>query len=214
MIVAPSKLDSSAKQALLAVVQVWLGRLQIMSVVTTFFASSSMLHGYASVTLPPTSGTWSNADLLKTATLGGAIILHFCAAILAYLASFVLIRYRLDSAEERAQVAEHPDTLQGAERKRTVWQDDAPPLTLGRSKSPALARVETIRANLLDFRSLVSVYQVKPFAFAYRLDSRRASRPRLRAQTLMTRQRYHTVVAVLFNVGFVRLAVVGTITYF
>lgn len=47
---------------------------------TTFFVSiDSMLYGYASVAVPPDAADWSNIDLLKSATLGGSIILHVCA---------------------------------------------------------------------------------------------------------------------------------------
>lgn len=92
-------MDGTTKQALLAVVQVWLDRLQTMAVIvrvvsqrktirhakydisqTTFFVSiDSMLYGYASVSVPPNADDWSNVDLLKSATLGGSIILHVCA---------------------------------------------------------------------------------------------------------------------------------------
>ncbi|KAI0645196.1 hypothetical protein C8Q79DRAFT_912548 [Trametes meyenii] len=231
MIAASTTLDPSAKQTLLAVVQVWLDRLQTMSVVTTFFVSiDSMLYGYASAALPPASTTWSNADLLKTATLGGAIILHVCASILAYLASFVLIRYRLDSAKEQAQTREHLEAFQAHDAgKLAARPADTRSPTLGSSKSPAQAQVEPIRVNSLDFRSLVSVYQVRPFAFAYRrtlagfkpgpeapppgADPNDAVALRTLQAMVETLTRCHTVVAGLSNVGFV-LAVVGTITYF
>ncbi|KAI0369001.1 hypothetical protein BV20DRAFT_421633 [Pilatotrama ljubarskyi] len=197
------QIDDSTKQALLAVVQVWLDRLQTMAVVTTFFVSiDSMLYGYASAALPPDSAAWSSADLLKTATLGGAIILHVCASILAYVASFVLIRYRLDDAEEHVQAAEHPS---GA--------------------SPGTKAREAVRATSLDLRSLVSVYQVRPLSFMYRTppaavktgpeapDTGDAAALRILQSMIQTLTRCHTVVAIMSNVGFI-LALMGTIAYF
>ncbi|KAI0359585.1 hypothetical protein OH77DRAFT_1472893 [Trametes cingulata] len=219
--VPSSQIDDATKQALLAVVQVWLDRLQTMAVVTTFFVSiDSMLYGYASAALPPDSAAWSSADLLKTATLGGAIILHVCASILAYLASFVLIRYRLDDAEEQVQVAEHPSNASPSTKAHLVA-----PASANARRSSISARSEPVRATSRDFRSLVSVYQVRPLEFMYRSphssvktgpeapDTGDAAALCMLQSMIKTLTRCHTVVAILSNVGFV-LALVGTLAYF
>ncbi|EIW54426.1 uncharacterized protein TRAVEDRAFT_52133 [Trametes versicolor FP-101664 SS1] len=216
-------MDGTTKQALLAVVQVWLDRLQTMAVITTFFVSiDSMLYGYASVSVPPNADNWSNADLLKSATLGGSIILHVCASILAYLASFVLIRYRLDDAEEQAQTAERPSADIAHEPLDSKYQS-----TRGAALQPsASTTVRPVHIASRDFRSLVSVYQVKPFGYMQRRSDALKAGPETPdtangdAAALVTLQsmvrtltRCHTVVAVMSNVGFV-LALIGTITYF
>ncbi|KAH9855947.1 hypothetical protein C2E23DRAFT_866534 [Lenzites betulinus] len=213
-------MDDTTKQALLDVVQVWLDRLQTMTVITTFFVSiDSMLYGYASVALPQDTNTWSNVDLLKAATLGGAIILHACASILGYLTSFVLIRYRLEDAEEKVEQSEASDAIPPQHSHAKSLSSTSDP------QSIAFTSARPVRYPSQNLRSLVSVYQVKPFGFARRCRVR-AAKPnpetpdtgdavalRTLQSMIHTLSRCHTVVAVMSNVGFV-LALFGTIVYF
>ena len=94
---APTNPEDAAKQALIAVVQVWLDRLQHQAVVvspflfvqqqqcdvskqTTFFVSiDSLLFSLTSSTRNPNLSVWSNKDKVINASLGGAIIFHVCA---------------------------------------------------------------------------------------------------------------------------------------
>ncbi|CDO77508.1 hypothetical protein BN946_scf184912.g7 [Trametes cinnabarina] len=220
--------DAGTKQALLSVVQVWLDRLQAMAVVTTFFVSiDSMLYGYATASLPSDSSMLSNVDVLKSATLGGSIILHACASVLAYLASFVLIRYRLDDAEQQVQ---HPKPSASAAAAAEVQHATTPMHVHATSASdfPKMKSADfalPVQALSQDFRSLVSVYQIRPFWFL-------ASRPvpwktgpenphptadecalHTLQSMIQTLTKVHTVVAILTNIGFI-LALIGTITYF
>ncbi|KAI0629407.1 hypothetical protein C8Q77DRAFT_1235176 [Trametes polyzona] len=219
--------EDTAKKALLSVVQVWLDRLQAMAVVTTFFVTiDSMLYGYACPPSPSETFVWSNTDLVKGTTLGGAIILHVCASILAYLASFVMIRYRLEDAEERAEDTEHPSTrttarIHAEHNLRTKYQAAiAPPIDSTSGMHP-------VRTKSPDLLSMVVVYQVKPFDWVHRTtntqfvstmaaEAAQAGDPSA-LQTLesmvQTLTQCHTVVAVMSNVGFA-LALVGTIVYF
>ncbi|KAI0690916.1 heterokaryon incompatibility protein-domain-containing protein [Cerioporus squamosus] len=72
--------DDAMKHALLAVVQVWLDRLQQQAVVTTFFVSiDSLLFSLTSSTRSNNLNEWSNRDMVINASLGGAIIFHVCA---------------------------------------------------------------------------------------------------------------------------------------
>ncbi|KAI0333039.1 hypothetical protein GY45DRAFT_1368792 [Cubamyces sp. BRFM 1775] len=218
----PPTADEATKDALLAVVQVWLDRLQTMAVITTFFVSiDSMLYGYATVALPQDLSLWSSVDVLKSATLGGAIILHVCASILAYLASFVLIRYRLEDAEDQVQSAEHPD-----ESGRDTPLRQIPSQRPSMSNKPVVSERVGPAATITprDFRSLVTVYQVKPFAMV----SGGSCTAKLSPETpstgdsdalhtlrsmIQTLTRCHTVVGVQSTIGFI-LALVGTIAYF
>ena len=93
--VPPTNPDDATKQALLAVVQVWLDRLQAMAVIvspaspssraythhfpqTSFFVSiDSMIYSFPYRN--PDLTAWTSLDLLISASLGGAIILHVCA---------------------------------------------------------------------------------------------------------------------------------------
>ncbi|KAH9889426.1 hypothetical protein C8Q73DRAFT_766092 [Cubamyces lactineus] len=218
----PPTTDDATKDALLAVVQVWLDRLQTMAVITTFFVSiDSMLYGYATVALPQDISLWSSVDVLKSATLGGAIILHVCASILAYLASFVLIRYRLEDAEEQVQAAEHADESGGSTPLRQI-PSQRPSVGNKQHVSERVGATSTITPR--DFRSLVTVYQVKPFAFVSGGSCTAKLSPetpgsedsgalRMLRSMIQTLTRCHTVVGAMSTIGFV-LALIGTITYF
>ncbi|OSD00273.1 hypothetical protein PYCCODRAFT_1437626 [Trametes coccinea BRFM310] len=220
----PSNIDATTKQALLAVVQVWLDRLQAMAVVTTFFVSiDSMLYGYATASLPADSSMLSNADVLKSATLGGSIILHVCASVLAYLASFVLIRYRLDDAEDQVK---HPQADRPADVQRRAASMRARAASTADSPKTASSDFALpVQALSQDLRSLISVYQVRPLWFMSRPPRSSKTSPeappptgddcalRILRSMIHTLTKCHTVVAIMSNVGFL-LALIGTITYF
>ncbi|KAH9944588.1 hypothetical protein B0H21DRAFT_823318 [Amylocystis lapponica] len=101
--------DAAERQAVLAVVHVWLNRLSLVSGITTFFASlDSLLFSLASAATHAGQKSpvgWSAVDKLTTASFAGALIFHVCSAITAFAGSFVLIRLELleaDDDEERA----------------------------------------------------------------------------------------------------------------
>lgn len=213
---------------------------------TTFFVSiDSMLYGYATSASPVDSSAWTNTELVKSATLGGSIILHVCAcectdvvhrmvahtcylftAILAYLASFVLIRYRLDDAEQQVQADEGLDTRTDTMPRKLATKDQVSTTSTPLQQSTA-ARRQAVFATSQDFRALVSVYQIKPFACVQRKPHAPKANPEAPSDTddgdaaalrtlqsmVKTLTRCHTVVAIMTNVGFV-LALVGTIAYF
>ncbi|KAI0059912.1 hypothetical protein BV25DRAFT_1828319 [Artomyces pyxidatus] len=74
-------------------VQIWSDRLQLVSVYASFFTSID------SLLLSLSASNWATnhtaAAKVSTASLSGALIFHAAAAILAYIGSFVLIRYKL-----------------------------------------------------------------------------------------------------------------------
>ncbi|KAI0943881.1 hypothetical protein AcV7_001846 [Taiwanofungus camphoratus] len=101
--------DGELRQAVLAVVQVWLNRLQLVSGITSFFASiDALLFSLASSAErigDPDLGDWSAVDQLTTASLCGALIFHVCSAILAFVASFILVRLQLvDTDQQEVEV--------------------------------------------------------------------------------------------------------------
>ncbi|KAM5543035.1 hypothetical protein V8D89_003419 [Ganoderma adspersum] len=120
----PSSQEDALKQALLAVVQLWEDRLQKQGVVTTFFITiDSLLFSLASSTRSADLHGWSVRAQVINASLGGAIIFHVCASIVAYSASFVLIKYELNDAEKR--------------------EEQYFPLTPGRSRAPSTSQYTT-----------------------------------------------------------------------
>jgi len=77
------------------ITQLWADRLQLISVYASFFTSiDSLLFSLAS-----NKGNDTTTSRLMQASLTGALVFHAAAAILAYIASFVLIRYKLHDAE-------------------------------------------------------------------------------------------------------------------
>lgn len=101
------KVDEEArKRAMRNLVNSWQERLQLISVITTFFASieAGML---VPVNTSPNVVDASPA-LLKAANAGflGALIMHVYAAVLSFLAAFLLIRYKLKEASNEELFAE------------------------------------------------------------------------------------------------------------
>ncbi|KAI8978282.1 hypothetical protein BD414DRAFT_495095 [Trametes punicea] len=149
------------------------------------------------------------------------------------MASFTLIRYRLEDAEEQVEAAEHPQAANEVQHNLESQQQQqqqqpqngssagnvrkSPPMAFARSAPPEPSQ---------DLRSLVSVYQVKPLRFLVRSPPVRKTSPeappnaandaavlRTLQSMIKTLTRCHVVVMTMSNVGFL-LAVLGTITYF
>ncbi|KAH8087802.1 hypothetical protein BXZ70DRAFT_533617 [Cristinia sonorae] len=102
--------DDATRKAILEVVQVWLDRLQLISVITTFFASiDGLLLGFMTSTARLgviNVSTWNNSTKLMNASMSGALIFHVCAAITSFIGSFVLIRYKLLDAKKHEHIVE------------------------------------------------------------------------------------------------------------
>ncbi|RDX49323.1 hypothetical protein OH76DRAFT_1403908 [Lentinus brumalis] len=222
----PSNPEDATKQALLAVVQVWLDRLSAMSIVTSFFVSiDSMLYSFPA---RPDSNEWSATDTLIIASLGGAIIFHVCASILAYIGSFVLIRYRLADAEKTEQDTESAAPKLSVDTARKQFRAGMQTLSPGPVLSATTTPTEIVRditwEAYTDLRSLISVSQVHPFAWlcgvvrkaGFRKDHEAAGADdavvKLNSMVLML-TRVHTVTVVMAILGFI-LALLGTIAYF
>ncbi|KAG0708714.1 hypothetical protein DFH29DRAFT_994129, partial [Suillus ampliporus] len=98
--------EKARKRAMKNLVNSWQERLQLISVITTFFASieAGML---VPVNTDP-NGENALPGLLKAANAGflGALIMHVYAAILSFLAAFLLIRYKLKEASNEELFAE------------------------------------------------------------------------------------------------------------
>ncbi|KAJ7125138.1 hypothetical protein C8R44DRAFT_619677 [Mycena epipterygia] len=91
--------EKARRQASKDLTQSWMDRLQLISVITTFFASTEA--GMLQVTTPTggdinASGT---SQLVNSAFLG-ALVLHVWAAIISFMGAFFLVRYNLKEAKE------------------------------------------------------------------------------------------------------------------
>ncbi|KAF9485983.1 hypothetical protein BDN70DRAFT_870466 [Pholiota conissans] len=97
--------NQKRREALRDLVESWMDRLQLISVITTFFASTeaSML----SISAPSSDGT-SLSIIAQVANIGiiGSLVVHSSAAIISFLAAFFLIRYKLKVASSEEKEAE------------------------------------------------------------------------------------------------------------
>ncbi|CAL1711455.1 unnamed protein product [Somion occarium] len=91
------------RKAIKELVQSWMDRLQLISVITTFFAATeAQLLGLTTPDLD-NRGNLQLSEAITNATLAGALLVHVYAAILSFFAAFFLIRYRLKEAT-RAEI--------------------------------------------------------------------------------------------------------------
>ncbi|CCM06464.1 uncharacterized protein FIBRA_08729 [Fibroporia radiculosa] len=97
--------DAETKRRIMKdLVNSWMDRLQLISVITTFFAATeAQLLGFAT---PDVGEHTSLIQHAATTILAGALVVHLFAAILSFLAAFFLIRYRLKEAKRAEDVIE------------------------------------------------------------------------------------------------------------
>ncbi|THH07505.1 hypothetical protein EW146_g9300 [Bondarzewia mesenterica] len=117
---------SMSSHAVLQIIQIWADRLQLISVVSTFFTSiDSILLSLVNALKDHTS----TRGKLMDACLAGALVFHASAAILAFTASFVLIRYKLNDAQHPSAPppapappsSTHPTSPSGSSNNHTQY---------------------------------------------------------------------------------------------
>ncbi|PFH52151.1 hypothetical protein AMATHDRAFT_57498 [Amanita thiersii Skay4041] len=116
--------DEQRRGAMKELVDSWMDRLQLISVITTFFASTEA--GMLNTTTRDSNK--EETAVLEEATNAaflGALVLHTFAAIISFLAAFFLINYRLHEArveEVKAQGLEIIETPRTAEHNQFSGQ--------------------------------------------------------------------------------------------
>ncbi|KIP11348.1 hypothetical protein PHLGIDRAFT_124988 [Phlebiopsis gigantea 11061_1 CR5-6] len=92
--------DEQARQkALKELVGSWMDRLQLISVITTFFAAiESQLLG---IVTPSDASEVSRVQRASVAALSSSLVIHVFAAILSFIAAFFLVRFRLHEASRQ-----------------------------------------------------------------------------------------------------------------
>ncbi|KAI9067105.1 hypothetical protein FKP32DRAFT_1588917 [Trametes sanguinea] len=96
--------EKARRKAMSELVQSWMDRLQLISVITTFFAAmEAQLLGS---TMPDDPTKDPPADQVANAALTGALVVHVFAAIISFLAAFFLIRYKLTVAKREERKVE------------------------------------------------------------------------------------------------------------
>ncbi|KAF7315120.1 hypothetical protein MIND_00026300 [Mycena indigotica] len=92
--------EKARRQASRDLTQSWMDRLQLISVITTFFASTE-------AGLLQVAGNSSASEQVANSTLFSALVLHIWAAILSFLGAFFVVRYRLKEAKEEQKDVVH-----------------------------------------------------------------------------------------------------------
>jgi len=94
--------DKARQDAEEKLVQGWMDRLQLISVITTFFAANEAQ--LLSITTPsdPSTPPGQTSPTAQTANamLSGALVLHTFSAVVAFIGAFVLVRYKVKEAKE------------------------------------------------------------------------------------------------------------------
>ncbi|KAG6377903.1 hypothetical protein JVT61DRAFT_14692 [Boletus reticuloceps] len=96
--------EKARKRAMRNLVNSWQERLQLISVITTFFASTE---GAMLANTKPAGSVEFERIVLKVAnaTLLGALIFHVYASVLSFLGAFLLISYKLKEARREEMIA-------------------------------------------------------------------------------------------------------------
>lgn len=150
--------EEARKKAMKDLVQSWMDRLQLISVITTFFASvESQLLGNTT----PDDGQGTRTDQAANAGLMGALVMHSFAAILSFLGAFILVRYKVKEAKKEEIKAEGgaPTTTTFSPVDLEKAEESNPKVP--QSQSPAPAQTPPIPAIFSRDPRLV---QVGPFS--------------------------------------------------
>ncbi|KAI0795159.1 hypothetical protein C8Q75DRAFT_803990 [Abortiporus biennis] len=163
----------AVRQAVMAVVQVWLDRLQLISVITTFFASTDGLLLNFTTSLAHISegnrSSWSRTVQTMNACMAGALIFHVCSAMTSFIASFMLIRFKLHNARMFEDKVEDSTGIHIHHPRRTSTSKDHVATSVS-SAPAALDFVPQSWTSFSDtvastFQGRVSVGRIHPFAF-------------------------------------------------
>ncbi|KAF7296084.1 hypothetical protein MKEN_01423500 [Mycena kentingensis (nom. inval.)] len=139
--------EKNRRQASNDLTQSWLDRLQLISVITTFFASTE------AGMLQVSAGTDDAAGQVVNSAFLGALVLHVWAAILSFLGAFFVVRYRLKEArEEQKEVTYTASPTQAVDRSGTDFS------LLRAPRSPKLQAVWTTNPHVEE----VGPFQRKP----------------------------------------------------
>ncbi|KAJ7594906.1 hypothetical protein C8J56DRAFT_927940 [Mycena floridula] len=124
--------NNDHRKALKDLVQSWMDRLQLISLITTFFAGVEA--GMLQITVIDTSSGWARA---ANATFLGALVMHVNAAGVSFVAAFALIHYKIQAAKNE----EHQSAQGGSQLSRARPAVPPPASYLWSASSPHLVQV-------------------------------------------------------------------------
>ncbi|KAF8806556.1 hypothetical protein BYT27DRAFT_6630786 [Phlegmacium glaucopus] len=96
--------EEAYQESVQSLIQTWVDNLTLISVITTFFVSTeaSLI---AIAIPPPTDRGISITSQIANIGLMSALVMHTHAAVISFFAVFVLIRYKLDVAQQKEEEA-------------------------------------------------------------------------------------------------------------
>ncbi|TFK50994.1 hypothetical protein OE88DRAFT_1660170 [Heliocybe sulcata] len=198
-------------QAVLQVVSIWLNRLQLISVVTTFFAG--MDGTFLGFTAPFTADTdVTDTSQLVHACLAGALVFHLFAAIISYIASFALIRFQLVDAEGNEVTQSMPSTGTDAENPAPASTKETPANTMTKAEATNIPPSASDPLSTSSSSSRIRVQQVHLFRLSTLSLHKAPPQPQHEKAPIALLLWVHTVCITLSSLGFV-LAVVGVVAY-
>ncbi|TFK44917.1 hypothetical protein BDQ12DRAFT_708732 [Crucibulum laeve] len=161
--------EEKRKEAMRDLVESWMDRLQLISVITTFFASTEA--GLLSITTRDSlSDPMPALEQVANAGLVGALVVHTNAAIVSFLAAFFLIRYKVRVAKseeqevegDKANLVESPKAM--SEKDMEANEDSV--ITESHRTDPIPGAIKVGRTSTIDnpvWSSNPHLVQVGPF---------------------------------------------------
>lgn len=234
------------REAVLQVVSIWMNRLSLVSGIVShvfiryriarptsrkasFFSSiDSLLFSLASTSthLGDPQASWSATDKLTTASFAGALIFHVCSAILAFVASFILVRLQLEDAdhqEKKAAAQVHPSSapmkLLARDLEHLGEKNKHAPSTSSAPAADAASLSDSSTAPINPVYARVTVRCYRPMS-TYTSPTKDAPNPTHPADVadailnppIQLLSRCHTLAVCMSAIGFL-LGIVGILAY-
>ncbi|KAF9051678.1 hypothetical protein BJ165DRAFT_1524592 [Panaeolus papilionaceus] len=222
--------EERRKEALRDLMESWMDRLQLISVITTFFVSieASLL----TITTPSdTSSAGPIVFQLCNISLMGALLVHTSAAIISFLAAFFLIRHKLKVArqEEIEALIQHQENSEDSSGNKSTERKEVDLVSHTNPRPVSPHRVPPSQARPTDQVRFVAPRSTDPIPGPIRIPSGLNSadgRPlfstnphlvqvgpfsRMQPPTLLL-SHFHSLSIVLSLLGFV-LALLGMLLF-
>ncbi|PPQ74698.1 hypothetical protein CVT24_003790 [Panaeolus cyanescens] len=162
--------EERRKEALRDLIESWMDRLQLISVITTFFVSieASLL-----TITTPSDATAADSVIFQLCNISlmGALLIHSSAAIVSFLAAFFLIRHKLKVARQEEVEAlikhqENSDASSGNQPQENNNKEKEPPSDL-----PPLQNADHSRVNAASHVRFVASRNTDPVPGPIRVPS-------------------------------------------
>jgi len=192
--------EDDEREAMQNLIQTWLERLQLISVITTFFASTES--GMLGKSLPSGGDVLPIVGQVTNVCFMCALVVHAFASVISFLGAFYLIRYKLEVAERDEEEVEHemidsPISISSDPIKRVSSTSQSSGLRNTTNEARGRVTVKTDPGAPIIWSSNPRLVQVGPF---------RTKAP------IELLSRCHSLCVLLTFLGFL-LAIMGLMTF-